>query len=84
MILSAVSALFLGTVSALIIEVPTNPHPGAVTDIFWNNGPDDPATWHLALMNSSYIWGLFAILERNVDASKGNLTVTLPSDLPNL
>lgn len=66
-------------VSALTLQIPTNPQSGGVTDIVWKNQKGDPATWSLFLMDSRDAFGLRAILGEFIDPTPERLTnVTLP------
>lgn len=70
----------LPLVSAVTLQPPTNPHVGAVTDIHWINGPRDPPTWGLFLMNISQAFDLKANFG-TIDPKPQTVRVTLPSTL---
>ncbi|KAF8641435.1 hypothetical protein AX16_009948 [Volvariella volvacea WC 439] len=76
--------LAIPAVTATIqLDVPTNPVAGQLTDITWRStSSNDPPTFGLFLMNSSYVFGLHAILSWDLKTSDGIFKdVLLPANL---
>ncbi|KAF9447777.1 hypothetical protein P691DRAFT_781932 [Macrolepiota fuliginosa MF-IS2] len=80
--LSVLIAPFLAAAAttALKLDVPSNLIIGQETDITWENGVNNAKPWILFLMNASYIWGLYSIIQP-IPYPDQRLTWTIPSDL---
>ncbi|TFK34316.1 hypothetical protein BDQ12DRAFT_726975 [Crucibulum laeve] len=79
---AAICALPL--VSAITLQVPTNPHAGGVTDINWTVSPTDPSTWILILVNTAVTNSLYQAWHppTQINPSSGHLQTALISWIP--
>ncbi|KAF9554193.1 hypothetical protein CPC08DRAFT_197093 [Agrocybe pediades] len=73
----ATTSLVISGALGLTLQPLVNATIGGQAEVHWTQGPNDPATWTLFLMDPYYTFGLKGILARNVDNSLGHITVSL-------
>lgn len=67
----------------IALQVPTNPHVGALTNITWTYTANAPPTFGVFLLNATNLpFGLKGVLGMDFKTSDGSAVVQLPSGIP--